>query len=227
MVSYYIAIPSYKRAEICRDQTLTMLQKNNIPPSVINIFVVPEEVEHYIKTIPKDMYNKIIPGKLGIIQQRAFAHSQYPDGAHILFIDDDIRGIDMSCSIFTDLSLDVFIRQAFQECLQQGANIWGIYPVNNQYFMIKQKEEVTTSLKFIVGCFYGVINQNQRALPLPVTSKHLSYGQKDDVERTIRYFERDGKVVRYNKITMLTKFYGTTGGLGNFKVVYRAAGTCA
>jgi len=56
----------------------------------------------------------------------------------------------------------------------------------------------------------------QQLKPLPVTIQY--HGQKEDVERTIRYFERDGKVVRYNKITMLTKYYGTTGGgLGNFK----------
>jgi hypothetical protein len=42
-------------------------------------------------------------------------------------------------------------------------------------------------------------------------------GQKEDVERTIKYFIHDGIVVRYNKIGFETKYYGSRGGLGTFE----------
>ena len=41
-------------------------------------------------------------------------------------------------------------------------------------------------------------------------------GQKEDVERTIKYFIQDGVVVRFNKIGFTTKYYGKSGGLGTF-----------
>jgi hypothetical protein len=42
-------------------------------------------------------------------------------------------------------------------------------------------------------------------------------GQKEDVERTIKYFIEDGILLRFNKIGFETKYYGKSGGLGTFE----------
>ena len=39
MENYIICVPSYKRAETCRDKTLAMLKKNKIDKRIINVFV--------------------------------------------------------------------------------------------------------------------------------------------------------------------------------------------
>lgn len=189
------------------------MQKHGIPSDRITVFVVPEEVEEYTAVIPSDI--TIVPGQLGIVQQRAFIQEHYPPGAHIVMFDDDIREIDMSCSLqFADSCVDTFIRHAFDLCHHHSARIWGINPVSNQYFMKKEKHEVTTSLKFIVGCLFGIVNTHP-PMHLPVAIQCA--GQKEDVERTIKYFQEDGCVIRFNRITVHTTYYGKVGGLGNFK----------
>ena len=39
-------------------------------------------------------------------------------------------------------------------------------------------------------------------------------GQKEDVERTLKYFNHDGIVIRFNKIGIKTKYFGKDGRLG-------------
>jgi hypothetical protein len=74
---------------------------------------------------------------------------------------------------------------------------------------------MTTDLNYIVGAFYGVINRPQmKSLDLVITKAN---GQKEDVERTLKYFLADGKVIRFNKIGFETKYYGKEGGLGRFE----------
>jgi hypothetical protein len=192
-----------------------MLLDNGIDVSKINLYVAnDEEYENYIETIPKTMYNELIVGKLGLVQQREFIANQFEDGKCILFIDDDVSEIDLSLSDeFKHCSLDDFIKNAFLECAKMGSYIWGVYPVYNPFFRDGRKEK-TFCLKYVVGAFYGIINRPMlEDIRLTLTSEN---GQKEDVERTIKYFLYDGIVLRYNKIGFKTKYYGTSGGLGNF-----------
>jgi hypothetical protein len=70
-------------------------------------------------------------------------------------------------------------------------------------------------LNYIVGAFYGIINRPKlKAIQLTITKEN---GQKEDVERTLKYFLTDGIVVRFNKIVFETKYYGKEGGLGTFE----------
>lgn len=75
---------------------------------------------------------------------------------------------------------------------------------------------MTTYLNMIVGAFYGFINR-PHCDELKLTLTELNAG-KEDVERTIKYFIKDGIVLRFNKVGFKTKYYGTDGGgLGKFK----------
>lgn len=217
MTNYIICIPSYKRAETCRDKTLKMLKENNIEKEKINVFVANKtEYKIYREILEKESYGSLIIGKKGLVEQREFIQKYYAKGKEILFLDDDVESVDLTLSEeFKGRSLDSFVKCAFEICRGEKANIWGVYPVFNPFFR-EPTIEITTSLKYIVGAFYGIINEkNNKDLVLSITKK--LNGQKEDVERTIKYFIKDGKVVRFNRIGFKTKYYGKSGGLGTFE----------
>jgi hypothetical protein len=139
---------------------------------------------------------------------------QWGEGKPIVFFDDDIASIDLKMSKFKGKSLDHFFREAFKECKTHNSYIWGVYPVFNPFFR-KAREHLTTCLNYIVGAFYGIINRpHLKSIQLTITKEN---GQKEDVERTIKYFKEDGIVLRFNKVGFVTKYYGKEGGLGTFE----------
>lgn len=208
-MTYFIAIPSYKRSRICQDQTLSTLHKMGISKEKINVFVVDEEYEEYLEELNPEYYNQIIVGKKGLIKQREYIESYYPYGANIVSLDDDVKNIDLSLTAFPDLNS--FLKQAFEDLKKYDAFIWGVYPVFNPFFR-KSKADLTTELKYIVGAFYGFINRNN------LLRLDLKQDSKEDVERSIKYYLYDGVVLRYNKIGFSTKYYGLDGGgLGKFE----------
>ena len=213
---YVICIPSYKRAVLCKEKTIATLHKHKIDPKKIFVYVAnKEDYDLYHEKLDKNYYNKIIIGKKGLVPQRQFIMEQWPAGKHIVFFDDDVQSIDLSLSSkFKQHSLDYFIREAFKECVKNNAFIWGVYAVFNPFFR-KTKTEMSTELKYIVGALYGIINRpNLKSIQLTITKKN---GQKEDVERTLKYFINDGIVLRFNKIGFTTKYYGKEGGLGQFE----------
>jgi hypothetical protein len=216
MTDYIVCIPSYKRALVCKERTLNALHKNNIDPKKIYVYVAnKEDYELYKTTLDPKTYHKLVIGKKGLVPQRQFIMNQWPANKHIVFLDDDVESIDLSLSpVFKKHNLDYFIRQAFSECVKYKAYIWGVYAVFNPFFR-KARKEMTTDLNYIVGAFYGIINRpSLKAIQLTLTKEN---GQKEDVERTLKYFLHDGIVLRFNKIGFITKYYGKEGGLGRFE----------
>jgi hypothetical protein len=211
---YIVAIPSYKRAELCAAKTLAMLKKNHVTKDKINVYVAnDEEYKTYKETLDPSTYGKLIVGVKGLVPQRQFIMDHQPTNKHIVFFDDDVESVDLSLSKFKGESLDHFFQEAFKTTKEHGAYMWGVYPVFNPYFRTARKE-VTTCLTYIVGAFYGVINRpDNKNLKLTLTAEN---GQKEDVERTIKYFKEDGVVIRFNRVGFITKYYGKTGGLGTF-----------
>jgi len=216
MTDYVVCIPSYKRSQICNEKTLKTLKEMNIPSSKIYVYLANKEEEvEYEKILDKKLYNKLVVGIKGLVPQRQFIMEQWPEGKHIVFFDDDVASIDLSMSkIFKGKSLDFFFKYAFKECKKMKSFIWGVYPVFNPFFR-KARDEMSTCLNYIVGAFYGIINRpNLKSIQLTLTKEN---GQKEDVERTIKYFIEDGIVLRFNKIGFETKYYGKSGGLGTFE----------
>ena len=61
MKDYIICIPSYKRAQVCNDKTLSTLNKNKIPASKIYVYVAnQEEYDLYKKTLDPKLYHQLI-----------------------------------------------------------------------------------------------------------------------------------------------------------------------
>jgi hypothetical protein len=199
-----IVIPSYKRSKYMK--TIHTLEKHQIQKDSITIYVIEEEQEEYKKEFPD---YKIVVGVKGLVAQRQFIMDQYPEGTPLVFMDDDLDEIDLSMTTF---SLQEFINHAFQECKERKAYLWGVYPVFNPFFR-KARSELSTCLNFIVGCFYGVITRKNPNLLNTICTQ----GNKEDVERSIKYFIEDGIILRFNKVAPKTKYYGSVGGLGTKK----------
>jgi hypothetical protein len=228
---YVIAIPTYRREKIIIQKTLQTLFYHKIDASLITLFLANVDeynryVEYFInvKSLNPQLdvnYYKFIEslnmviGNLGLKAQRNFISDYYLDNQYIVELDDDIEGIKMlvidkndkknrkKWTLIDIPKLDNMIKQAFKMCKELNAYIWGIYPIANAYFM---SPIVSTSLKFIVGPMFGIINRKDDTLK-------LSIDEKENVERTLQYYTKDGIVLRFNNITVNTKYYTNPGGM--------------
>jgi hypothetical protein len=206
-MDYTIVIPSYKRAELCRDKTLAVLHKYKIPKEQIVVVVAnKEEKEVYEGVLDPKTYKEILVGVPGLANVRNWIFKHFPKGKKLVSCDDDINGfIEYTPNTKRHerelRSLKDTIRRGFSECEKAKCGHWGIYPSPNGFFM---KPTVTTDLKFSFG---GFINPGNEVLI------EISEGEKDDYERTLKFFQRDGAVVRLNFVSAKTATYKTPGGL--------------
>ena len=210
MTDFIICIPSYKRHTIIADKTLKCLE--SIDKSIIKIFVVEEE--YYLYQEATQGKYEIIVGEKGLINQRNFIENYFPQGTHIVFLDDDISSIDLSIQFPLGINLADFFRLAFEETISRQAFIWSVYPVFNPFFREK-RQPITEGLVTCIGAFYGIINRpNDNDLKL----KMIEFNDnKEDVERSILYYKKDGKTIRFNQVGFQTKYYGKVGGMGTLK----------
>ena len=208
---YYIAIPSYDRAETLLTKTLNTLHKGKVPSNRIYIFVANKSQYNIYKQIIKGY--TIIIGKLGITNQRIFIKNYFKEGDQVVSIDDDVEEVNKLNGDKLNMvhNLDSFFTNSFIRIQKENLFIWGIYPVTNPFFM---KNTITTKLKFIIGTLYGFIVRHTKLLE-PVCK------EKEDYEQSILYFLKDGGVMRYNNITIKTKFK-SHGGLGLIEGRYKA-----
>lgn len=207
-MSYVIAIPSYNRADTIAGKTLSCLLDGGVTSSRITIFVANKtQKKMYQSTVPREMYKDIVVGKIGIANQRKFISHYYPIGTYIVSMDDDVEDLKMlkGNKLATIHDLDGLFKRAYAILKREKLFIWGIYPVQNPFFM---HNTITTNLKFIIGVTFGYINRRLKRLePSPRAEG------KEDYEQSILYYKEDGGVVRFNNITHKTKF-NSVGGLG-------------
>jgi hypothetical protein len=204
---YLIAIPSYKRAETLRNKTLAMLQKHKINPNKIFVFVAnKEERDIYEKILIKGTYGSLNVGVVGMRAIRNFIQDFFDEGVWVLNMDDDIEKIEVRQNeYYTEelKDLDSFILKGFETARKLKINLWGIYPLINAGFMYSK---FSTDLKYIVGAFWGVINTHDK-------DTYTTMDDKEDYERTIKFYIRDGKVLRFNHVGIKTSYYTEAGGM--------------
>jgi hypothetical protein len=214
---YVIAIPSYKRAETLRDKSLKVLKEYGIEPSRIHIFVANKEEEKiYQDTLEKGTYGKIIVGVPKIGPQRNFISDYYPVGKPVIHMDDDIQSFieydpKAKRSEKRLVSLKRVIEDGFRECRKHDCRLWGIYPTPNGYFM---SDKVDTDLRFIIGCFNGMFNPGTKG---PKGVKLELEMDKEDYERSCRFYKADGGVIRLRYVAPKTAYYTEKGGNQEFR----------
>ena len=199
---YHIAIPSYNRSDVIGSKSLATLEKYGIPKDKITVFVVREQFIEYKKTCPG---YQIVIGVPGLVEQREFIENWYDLDTNILFMDDDVSDLFFVSDAKTRQplsNLNQFISDGFLRASEIGATLWGIYPVDNAMFAFKS-QEISDGLSYIVGAFYG--QKNTRDIRLETADSI------EDRERTILRYLRDGKVLRFNKVGLKTKYFASGG----------------
>ena len=207
-MNFELAIPSYKRAVTLREKTLKVLQGcTDIDPKRITVFVADDnEKREYTRELDRVTYGKIVVGVPGMGAIRNYVQRHYPEGQAVLHIDDDIAALQVRVTekqLAPFHELGSFAGDAFDVCRRVGARLWGIYPVNNPYFM---KATVSTDLKYVIGSMWGSINTHDDVLT-------VSLDDKEDFERTLKCYAKDGVVVRFNHVTCKSNYYGEPGGM--------------
>ena len=204
---FEVAIPSYKRYDILKTQTLATLEQENIPKEWITIFVSNTDEEILYKTACPDY--KIVVSAQTLLDKLNFIHDYYPDDCPILVCEDDIKKFKkITKTPFKDI-----VEQMFDMCRLELVFLWGIYPVStsNNYYL---KDRIVKGLKFCVGICYGIINDKTK-LPDDCVQK---CPDKVDRFRTLQYYSKHGAVLRYEGISPDTKWYGS-GGLASTRTL--------
>jgi hypothetical protein len=205
MSNYVVAVPSYNRPDVISEKTLKTLKDGGVPKSAIHIFVANKAEEKLYETaVPKELYNKIVVGKIGISNQRKFIVKYFSEGKYVVSIDDDVERLEIlrGEKLAHLKDVDGFFKEAYKTMTKEKLYIWGIYPVRNPFFM---KKGISTDLKFIIGTLYGFINRK--------ICPSGKIKEKEDYELSIMHYLKDGGVLRYNNVTIKTKFHAE-GGLG-------------
>ena len=128
MKKFVVAIPTYNRYKILRDNTLKLLKQHNFnSKEFVYLFVANEkEKEKYKEVISENHYNQIIIGDLGMKNIRNFICNYFDLDTNIFFMDDDLTEIMLG---YKDNNLEFtnfeqIIYNGFKECKQQKLNLF-------------------------------------------------------------------------------------------------------
>jgi len=195
-MNYKIVIPSLGRAKILKERTLETL--SSVSKDKIFIFVIKEEFELYKNELPD--YNIII-GVLGCLEQKKFISSYFQEDEILLFLDDDIRGFyKLNGDILKAIHFEELINYSLDMLDWYQADLLGIYPIKNPYFM---HDRVREGLAFCIGQFQ--LLRNRKQIFEKAECKIL-----EDYERSLKYYLKY-KTIRLDNIT-LNANYGTLKG---------------
>lgn len=220
---YQIAIPSFMRDETLAKKTLKVLERYKVDPKRVTIFMANEEErEKYAKTLANSPYQNLVIAQKGIKEVRNFMWTYYPEGTPVLFMDDDLEEIQVleghkRLIPASDLFEDV-LKPGFHAMRENHAYLWGIYAAGNAGFMSStismddakledhQIESVSVGNFYIIGSFFGAIIRHDPKLL-------VGTADKEDNERSVLHFIKDGRVVRLDFATVKSGYYTEKGGL--------------
>lgn len=192
-----LVIPSYKRSHMITHKTLKYLKSVNYPADKIYIFVVAEEEHLYKERVPSDMYGQIIVGLPGLKEQRNFIIDFLDEDEIYISMDDDITTIKMDNWPFLDMIKDAVSKIETKE--------YGLASCLSNDDARRFRGEPTSHLAHIIGAFW--IARNHKELKLQGMS------EKEDYERTLMYFIKYKKILRYRSAGVDTKYVNNDGGI--------------
>lgn len=201
-MTYHVAIPSHARADRINRMALRALADAGIDHDIVRVFVAPDELDTYRAAVDPGLCAEVLPGALGVAANRAAIAAYYGDGARVVQLDCDVRAVvrrtnDRRLAPVVDLHAELV--DIFYATEAAGARLWGVYPVANAGWM---KTRVNTGLLFCWGSMFGhVVDQ----------SLNSQLDQKDDYERTLRYYTADGVVARVEWLSVRTTMYSPGG----------------
>lgn len=208
-----ICIPTYNRFKVDTFQIL-----KGIPHEWIYLFVnnysneqtLEEAKTNYLLHLPPEFEDINIIGLMtkGIAQARNAILNYFPEGEEIVFLDDDVSEIQEM--VFEGLKKKLkpmhvdnilgFFDDCFGTLKLNEAKLWGVYPIDNAFYMSKK----INNSGFIIGTMFGVINNKLRF--------DETLGVKEDYDFTLQNIIEYKKVCRFDYITIKAKHYNNPGG---------------
>lgn len=201
--TFQVAVVSHGRSEQVNGATLRLLAERGVPAENVRLFVTPDQIDEYRRHVDPGLAT-VEAGGYGLAAQRRHANLAHPEGARLVHMDDDVVDVrrridDKTVEPIGDLS--AFFNIAFDLAVAEDARLWGLYPVLNPKFM---KDRVRTGLAYLLGQTWGVINSHDPEL-------QVEHDQKEDYERTLRFWEADGNVVRIEWAAAKSRMYAKGG----------------
>lgn len=212
MTPYSIVIPSYKRVDLLRTKTLRCLERTDIR-APITVFVADQkEYDVYRAALPSSI--NVVRGARGIPNQRNYIQRYYPEGTHLVFLDDDLQkivGLDANGNRVHAVKMHAFIQQAFKQTAERGMRMWGINSTDSN---LEMKNTVSVGRIYLVGNFYGLINTHSLYVDtgkkIPMRKQYAA--GKESHERALLMWEHYGGVSKYRCFGVRSSYWGTPGG---------------
>ena len=201
---YKIVIPSYNRIEQLRLQTLLFLNNHKFKKEDIFIFIRSDDnkLEDYM-LLKEEGYNIIITNNVkGIGRTHNYITNYFEPDEFIVELDDDVMDIiDKEKESILDFK-DV-INNMKTKMIENKVSYGGLYSCPNTYFMKNSKmDDYTYDLKYCLGLV------RMRFIRKDII---LETNYSEDMENCIKYYIRDGKILRNNTIVGITKNYAQGG----------------
>ena len=197
-----MAIPSYQRSEA--QVTLKYLCGIGIPKERIYVFV---QTEHDYKKYQKyeDRCSVIFAPADGVAKARNNILRYFKGQQDILMLDDDVSylgrlHVDKIAPIKKAEEFDETIGKCFEQTRRFMAPMFGVYPVNNAFFMqrsISTKVTVNTVVGFLRG---QILTFNE------------TFSAKEDIELCARVLHEGKSILRYNFLSVNAKHRTNVGG---------------
>lgn len=191
-----VAIPTYKRSDSIASKTLKYLKSVNYPANLIYLFVVAEEEQLY-RALPADLYGHIVIGPVGLCAMRNRIADFFDEGEIIMQFDDDVSGIKSPLP-FSDIFQILYKGLTDKDA---PCGLAGVLPNNDTR---RFKNSQTMHLAHILGSFFMCRNHKDIK---------ITHTEKEDKQRSILYFKKYGRVLRYQNAGVSTSYRGGTGGL--------------
>lgn len=214
-----IAIKTKDRVKRFRDKTYNqILQKYGFDEQTVYLFVSTEkDFNEYKTAYPKC---NVIMGPLGIANIDNFIVDFFPEGQKYIYLNDDVSAIYKMINEKTLKEVEVtelkpLIDEMFKIMHQKGYTYGGFYPVDNPFYMSRQKQERREDFCLIMDPFSLIINNKSvRMTPIlvPMEDGSTFMGDKTDFEKTIQHYKSKGGILRLNHYAIKVEYYGKHGG---------------
>ena len=227
MSEWRIEVPSCGRAAILADKTLAWLRREGVADRV-RVWVPSAERDEYAATVDgvEVVPVEYRPGTTGPIDDGPYTQGVVRNaildaaspGDLVLQIDDDLTGLrewaGMKDAVNAELrpveNFAALVEWAWTLAEDAGAFLWGLHPAATY-----ARPKTRTGLCYIGGGLFGT-----RVRRDPVERVLLDI--KQDWERSIRFYERDGRLVRLDGVSWQTRGYAGAGGLDTVRTPERA-----
>jgi hypothetical protein len=215
---YQVAVPSWRRADLLRDKTLTTLRRGGVSMSRLTVFINMHDpqLNEYLALAEAFGFDIQSLYDQGINATRRRIADHFPPGTPVVCMDDDVTRVARAVSPkkLDDIGdLGQFFADAFQRTSDEGLQVWGVNAVANPYFM---QGKTTTDLKFLIATLWGFYSRPGH--PVHATTVEV----KEDYESSLRAWWYDGGLVRFSNVTAVADHYRAAGGCQDYRDAARS-----